>query len=146
MVDKMIGLIKARIASVAGKTIGLELPDGKMLHANDPGGMCSPAMVDTVRCVMLKTYVWDVEKLKEPIYCIDVNHVEKLEEYVYYGQVIHVQDKIILLETGHGMLATFHVGHRPGSLAAGDHIKACGNNNVLKLLNISGDNGRMVIE
>lgn len=141
----MIGLIKARIASIDGKIIGLELPDGKMLHAKDPGGICKPAMVDTVRCLMLKSYVWDVKKLKEPAYCIDVAHGEKIEEYAYSGEVIYVQDKIALLETGHGMLATFHVGYK-GSLAVGDHIKACGNNNVLEILNISGDNGRMVIE
>jgi hypothetical protein len=142
----MNGFIKARIEGVDDDRIVLELPDGRVLYCNDSKKICSPAMIDSVRSIVLEAIVWKVEKMDVLAYGIDINNGKEIREYAFCGQVIDIHNRLVVLETGYGMMAIVTIENFSRRVEKGDFIKAWGNSSNLGISNIASDNGRMIIE
>lgn len=146
MATTMNGFIKARIERVDDNKIVLELPDGRVLYSNDSKKICSPAMIDSVRSIVLEAIVWKVEKIDVLAYGIDINNGKEFREYAFCGQVIDIHHRLVVLETGYGMMAIITIEDFSRYVEKGDFIKAWGNSSNLSISNIASDNGRMIVE
>lgn len=150
----MSGWFKARILSpvpdsvyedqVYTQTAVLEMPDGKMLYAFDPDMITRAHMIDTVREIVLLSYMSNVKKLDVPKFGIVPDQKYKhWGGHMFYGLIEQVSSdkRFFILNTGYGRIQADFLENKDNA-DVGDFVEVvCGR---LDLRVIAKDDGRVI--